>query len=152
MTSRGWDCKWTTEPCGISAGGDAQEVTPWRRYQVMEGVAMGGASRLWSSWNLGSRAGNVLVKLGPGQGWRLVLVAQVVRAGRDGSRLRLEKSLLGVDSLGKVGYRELWERGREDQGRRGGTGLRLPGVGHGWSWWAPEPWRSGVKGGAWALR
>lgn len=25
---------------------------------------MGGASRLWSSWNLRSQAGNVLVKLG----------------------------------------------------------------------------------------
>lgn len=68
VTSGVWSLSGTTGASGISAGCDAQEVTPWRRYLVVEGVAMGGAERLWSSWNLGFLAGNVRAKLGPVKG------------------------------------------------------------------------------------
>ena len=42
--------------------------------------------------------------------------------GEVGLALGWRKDSLAWDSLGSEGYEELWERGREDRGRRGNTG------------------------------
>lgn len=118
---------------------------------------MGGAERLWSSWNVGSWTGNLRAEPGPGKGWKLGLVVQF-SPGPELRRGEVDLALEGdwwkgssaQDFLGKQGYEELWERGREGRGRRGNIDkLSLLGIGHGWESWASEHWRSGLEG--WSL-
>ena len=45
---------------------------------------MGGAGRLWSSWNHGFQAGNLQAEPGPGQGGKLGLGAQIARSSKLG--------------------------------------------------------------------
>lgn len=76
---------------------------------------MGGAELVWSSWYLGSPAGNLRAQPELGQGWTSGSVAQFARGPklrRGEMNLALggwRKGSVAWDCLGRLGYEELWD-------------------------------------------